>query len=99
MQQWCFIENTNRKYLITNTGKVFSARYCDYLKPDTKGYYYYVKIKLVNPNKTVNISIHKLLREYFPESLEHQEYYMDVESKKHDDEILKELKRKGLISK
>ena len=97
--QWCFISNTNKKYILTNTGRVFSASLCDYLKPDVKRYLYYVKIKFDTETKPKNTSVKHLLQNHFPNSLQNKEYWMDVESKQHDEEVLKELKRKGYISK
>lgn len=100
MPQWCFIEKTNRRYLIISTGKVFSAYSGDYLKPDVKrGYLYYVKIKFEGQTKQTNVSIKSLLQTYFPNSLKEKSYYMDIEQKQKDDDLLKELKKKGYISK
>ena len=77
--QWCFIEGTSHKYILTNTGRVFSGKHGDYLKPTEKNFYYYVRIQFLGNNKPRNISIYKLLSIYFPNSLEHTEYYKNIE--------------------
>ena len=77
--QWTFIDGTTHKYIITNTGRVFSAKLGDYLKPSEKNFYYYVKIQFIGDKKPRNISIYKLLSIYFPKSLEHTEYYKNIE--------------------
>ena len=77
--QWCFIEGTSHKYILTSTGRVFSGKQGDYLKTSEKGFYYYVRIQFLGDKKPKNISIYKLLSIYFPESLEHTEYYKNVE--------------------
>ena len=77
--QWTFIDGTQHKYILTSTGRVFSGKYGDYLKPIEKNFYWYVKIQFIGDKKPRNISIYKLLSIYFPESLEHTEYYNNVE--------------------
>ena len=77
--QWTFIDGTTHKYIITSTGRVFSGKHGDYLKSVEKNFYYYVKIQFIGDKKPRNISIYKLLSLYFPESLEHTEYYKNVE--------------------
>ena len=76
--QWCFIEGTSHKYILTSTGRVFSGKHGDYLKPNEKNFYYYVKIQFIGDKKPKNISIYRLLNTYFPKSLEHTEYYKNV---------------------
>ena len=76
--EWTFIDGTQHKYIITNTGRVFSGKQGDYLKTTEKNFYYYVKIQFIGDKKPKNISIYKLLSIYFPESLEHTEYYKNV---------------------
>ena len=76
--QWTFIDGTEHKYIITNTGRVFSGKHGDYLRPNKKNFYYYVKIQLKKKKKPKNISIYKLLSIYFPNSLEHTEYYKNI---------------------
>lgn len=99
-KQFCFIENCSKKYLISNTGKVFSVISCDYLQVDVKrNYRYYVKIKFDNETKSKAVSIKSLLEEYFPESVNNKSYWMDTEQKQKDNELLKVLKKKGYISK
>lgn len=77
--EWTFIDGTEHKYILTSTGRVFSGKQGDYLKTSEKNFYYYVKIQFLGNNKPKNISIYKLLSIYFPESLEHTEYYKNVE--------------------
>lgn len=77
--QWTFIYGTENKYILTSTGRVFSGKHGDYLKPNEKNFYYYVKIQFLGDKKPKNISIYKLLSIYFPESLKHKEYYKNVE--------------------
>lgn len=76
--QWCFIEGTEHKYILTSTGRVFSGKHGDYLKTSEKNFYYYVRIQFKGESKPRNISIYKLLSMYFPESLEHKEIYKNV---------------------
>ena len=77
--QWCFIEGTSHKYILTSTGRVFSGKHGDYLKLIQKNFYYYVRIQFIGDKKPRNISIYKLLSIYFPDSLEHKEYYKNIE--------------------
>lgn len=98
MLKWKFIENTGNKYIIVENGKVFSANYGDYLKPEIKkGYYKYVKIKFKDNDKQTSIKVEKLLHRHFDDVTE-KSYYMDLESKEHDNQLLKELKTKGFIN-
>ena len=76
--EWTFIDGTQHKYIITNTGRVFSGKHGDYLKPTEKNFYYYVRIQFLGDKKPRNISIYKLLSIYFPNSLEHTEYYKNI---------------------
>lgn len=76
--QWCFIENCENKYILTSTGRVFSGKHGDYLRPIEKNFYYYVKIKFIGDKKPRNVSIYSLLSIYFPESLEHKELYKNI---------------------
>ena len=79
--EWCYIENTNKRYILTNTGKVFSATKCDYLKPFiNSNFSYKVKIKYDYNSKAVTVSLYKLLNEYFPESLNDKSLYCDIEA-------------------
>ena len=55
--QWCFIEGTSHKYILTSTGRVFSGKHGDYLKPTEKNFYYYVRIHFLGDKKPRNISI------------------------------------------
>ena len=77
--QWTFIKNTQNRYLITSTGMVFSGKHSDYLKLQERGFYYYVRIQFNGDKKPRNVSIYSLLKEYFPHSLKHKEYYFNVE--------------------
>lgn len=86
--KWDFIKGTDKKYIITSIGKVFSARQADFLTNNERQYYYYVRIKYVDKDRASSVSIYKLLKEYFPESLENKSYYMNVERKQKDDELL-----------
>ena len=76
--KWCFIRNTKSRYIITSNGRVFSGKHGDYLKLQERNFYYYVRIQLDGDKKPRNISIYSLLKDYFPESLEHKEYYFNV---------------------
>ena len=98
MLKWKFIENTSLKYVIVENGLVFSVSYGNFLKPEVKkGYYKYVKIKFDGNNKQTSIKVKKLLDRHFNNVTE-KSYYMDLEAKEHDSQILKELKNKGYIS-
>ena len=77
--QWTFIKNTQNRYLITSTGRVFSGKHSDYLKLQERGFYYYVRIQFNGDKKPKNTSIYSLLKEYFPDSLKHKEYYFNTE--------------------
>lgn len=77
--EWTFIDGTQHKYILTSTGRVFSGKHGDYLKPIEKNFYYYVRIQFIGDKKPRNISIYKLLSIYFPNSLEHIEYYKNIE--------------------
>lgn len=80
--EWTFIDGTEHKYILTNTGLIFSGKHGDYLKTSEKNFYYYVRIQFLGDTKPKNISIYKLLSIYFPESLAHKEYYMNIERRK-----------------
>ena len=98
MLKWKFIENTNFRYVIVENGLVFSVSYGNFLKPEVKkGYYKYVKIKFDGNNKQTSIKVKKLLDRHF-DNVTEKSYYMDLEAKEHDSQILKELKAKGYIS-
>ena len=98
MLKWKFIENTNFRYVIVENGLVFSVSYGNFLKPEIKkGYYKYVKIKFEGNNKQTSIKVKKLLDRHF-DNVTEKLYYMDLEAKEHDTQILKELKAKGYIS-
>ena len=93
-----FVKNTNFKYIIVENGLVFSVSYGNFLKPEIKkGYYKYVKIKFEGNNKQTSIKVKKLLDRHF-DNITEKSYYMDLEAKEHDSQILKELKAKGYIS-
>ena len=77
--QWTFIDGTEHRYILTSTGRVFSGKHGDYLKPSLKNFYYYVRLQFIGDSKPKNISIYKLLSIYFPESLKHKEYYFNTE--------------------
>ena len=77
--QLTFIDGTAHKYILTSTGRVFSGKLGDYLKPSEKNFYYYVKIQFIGDKKPRNISVYKLLSIHFPDSLEHSEYYKNIE--------------------
>ena len=77
--QWTFIKNTQNRYLITSTGRVFSGKHSDYLKLQERGFYYYVRIQFNGDKKPRNVSIYSLLKEYFSDSLKHKEYYFNTE--------------------
>ena len=76
--QWCFIEGTSHKYILTSTGRVFSGKHGDYLRPNEKNFYYYVRIQFRGDSKPKSISIYKLLSIYFPDSLKHIEFYKNI---------------------
>ena len=76
--KWCFIQGMSFKYILTSNGRVFSAKHGDYLKLQERNFYYYVRIQFNGDKKPKNVSIYKLLNTYFPESLEHKEYYFNV---------------------
>ena len=96
--KWKFIENTNFRYVIVENGLVFSVSYANFLKPEIKkGYYKYVKIKFEGNNKQTSIKVKKLLDRHF-DNVTEKSYYMDLEAKEHDSQILKELKAKGYIT-
>lgn len=76
--EWAFINGTQHKYILTSNGRVFSGKHGDYLKTSEKNFYYYVRIQFLGDSKPKNISIYKLLSIYFPDSLEHKEYYYNV---------------------
>ena len=98
MLKWKFIENTKFKYVIVENGLVFSVSYGNFLKPEVKkGYYKYVKIKFEGNNKQTSIKVKKLLDRHF-DNVTEKSYYMDLEAKEHDSQILKELKNKGYIN-
>ena len=98
MLKWKFVKNTNFKYIIVENGLVFSVSYGNFLKPEIKkGYYKYVKIKFEGNNKQTSIKVKKLLDRHF-DNITEKSYYMDLEAKEHDSQILKELKAKGYIS-
>ena len=93
--KWCYIENTNKRYIITNRGKVFSASKCDFLKPFiNNNFMYKVKIKYDYYSKPVTVSIYRLLEEYFPESLNDKSLYCDVEAKEKYEKITKECEER-----
>ena len=77
--QWTFIKNTQNRYLITSTGRVFSGKHGDYLKLQERSFYYYVRIQFNGEKKPRNVSIYSLLKEYFQDSLKHKEYYFNTE--------------------
>lgn len=79
--KWTYIENTNKRYIITNKGKIFSAIKCDYLKPFiNSNFMYKVKIKYDYDYKATTVSIYRLLEHYFPESLNDKSLYCDIEA-------------------
>lgn len=93
--EWCYIENTGKRYILTNTGKVFSANKCDYLKPFiNSNFMYKIKIKYDYNSKAVTVSLYKLLHEYFPESLNDKSLYCDVEAKEKYEKITKECEER-----
>ena len=94
--KWCYIENTNKRYIITNKGKVFSATKCDYLKPFiNSNFMYKVKIRYIGYDIiTRTVSIYRLLEEYFPESLNDKSLYCDVEAKEKYEKITKECEER-----
>lgn len=78
--QWCYIKNTHGIYILLSDGRVFSGKSENYLTPQEKAFcYYYYRILFEGDKKPRNISVYKLLSEYFPKSLEHKEYYQNVE--------------------
>ena len=72
------IKNTQKRDVITSTGRVFSGKHGDYLKLQESDFYYYVRIQFNGDKKPKNISIYSLLKEYFPDSLKHTEYYKNI---------------------
>ena len=90
--QWTFIPDTNNSYLILNDGRVFSRKLCGYLKLETNvNGFYRVFIKKNNDVKRKHYTIYKLLQESFPESLEHEEYYLNKNFIEYRKMLLKEL--------
>ena len=77
--QWAPIKETGFRYILTSTGRVFSGKHSDYLKLQERGFYYYVRIQFNGDKKPKNVSIYSLLKEYFPQSLKHKEYYYNIE--------------------
>ena len=90
--QWCFIEGTQRKYIITSKGKVFSKSKCNYLKPYiNSNFNYKVNLTFYGYNKaTRSVSIYRLLEKYFPEALNDKSLYCDIERKNQYEKLIKE---------
>ena len=81
--QWCYIKGTKGVYILLSDGRVFSGKLRDYLIPQEKAFcYYYYRILFEGDKKPRNISVYKLLSEYFEDSLKHKEYYQNVERMK-----------------
>lgn len=62
--QWNYVKNTNNKYIVLSTGKIFSAEKCDYITPYKNGnntLFY----KLVFNDGVRSVSINSLLEEHF----------------------------------
>ena len=93
--QWCFIEGTQRKYIITNRGKVFSKSKCGYLKPYiNSNFNYKVNLTFYGYNKvTRSVTIYRLLEKYFPESLNDKRLYCDIERKNQYEKLIKETEQ------
>ena len=77
--QWTTIKGCGFRYILTSSGRVFSAKHGDYLKLQERGFYYYVRIQFNGDKKPKNVSLYSLLKTYFPESLSHKEYYFNTE--------------------
>ena len=77
--QWTTIKGTGFRYILTSTGRVFSGKHGDYLKLQERNFYFYVRLQYDNEKKPRNVSIYSLLKEYFPDSLKHTEYYKNIE--------------------
>ena len=77
--QWTTIKGTGFRYILTSTGRVFSGKHGDYLKLQERNFYFYVRLQYENEKKPRNVSIYSLLKEYFPNSLKHKEYYFNIE--------------------
>ena len=77
--QWTTIKGTGFRYILTSTGRVFSGKHGDYLKLQERNFYFYVRLQYENEKKPRNVSIYSLLKEYFPDSLKHKEYYFNIE--------------------
>ena len=62
--QWTFIKDSGKKYIITSSGKVFSAYTADYILPqrNKQGVLYY-RLKIGGHMKC--ISLNTLLKEHF----------------------------------
>ena len=77
--EWTTIKGTGFRYILTSRGRVFSGKHGDYLKLQERNFYFYVRLQYDNEKKPKNISIYSLLKEYFPNSLQHKEYYFNKE--------------------
>lgn len=94
--EFTFIKNTDRQYIITSDGRVFSAKSCKFLKPflDKRDYLYRVKIKYDYSYAPTSVSIYQLLKLYFPESLEDKSNYMDNESYEKNKKLIAEAEER-----
>lgn len=80
--QWTYIypNQTIGTYILLSDGRVFSGKSMKYLEPQEKGFcYYYYKIMFIGNKKPKNISVYKLLKEHFPNSLADESNYRNVE--------------------
>lgn len=62
--QWTYVKNTNKNYIILNTGKIFSKFTCEFISPfrNNNNTLFY---KLVFNDGVRSVSINSLLEEHF----------------------------------
>ena len=62
--EWTYVKNTDNKYIILSTGKIFSARKCDYITPYlNKNNTLFYRLKFADGIRSV--SVNTLLKEHF----------------------------------
>lgn len=79
--QWTYLYpgQTIGTYILTSDGRVFSGKRSNFLKPQEKGFcYLYYKITFIGEKKPRNISAYKMLKQYFPQSLEDESNYRNI---------------------
>ena len=63
--QWSYVKNTNKNYILLNTGKVFSKYTCDYITPYlNKNNTLFYRLKFAD-GITRSVSVNTLLKEHF----------------------------------